>query len=415
MDTREFLKDALATHTDRASPVHFAGRRLELDLVLSRATRAQPGTAGGTIVLQGAPGAGKTALLNEIAVRFKAQGTRNRAIFLASPWTHSGEGAVLERLAHAAFDIDPGAFDRVETRSETATAGASVARAGRTRSIATSPPDLADWIRFENRYASQADEASRTLILADESQTFEDDAGALLKALHTQNRFPFLLVCGGLSDTQERLASLGLSRLDSDSVLRLGTMSAAEAREAAFESLVWTLAGGAAPPIRHTGAEVERWADEVAHASMGWPQHLASYLKGVWHALVQSRALELSEDICAPLCGMESRFATVTMPSRLTIAGTDPRIVLAVYGALAETGANAYERAFDAVESTVADLPRAAQAAYRQTHPEGAAACLQRLLKAGLIEAPPDGLSLLATIPSMDKYLRRVVLEAGNS
>lgn len=126
MDTREFLKDALATHTDRASPVHFAGRGFELDLVLSRATRAQPGTAGGTVVLQGAPGAGKTALLNEIAARFEAQDTRNRAIFLASPWTHSGEGAVLERLAHAAFDVDSEAFDRVETRSESATAGASI-------------------------------------------------------------------------------------------------------------------------------------------------------------------------------------------------------------------------------------------------------------------------------------------------
>lgn len=415
MDTREFLKDALATHTDRASPVHFAGRGTELDLVLSRAIRAQPGTAGGTIVLQGAPGAGKTALLNEIGARFEAQDTRNRAIFLASPWTHAGEGAVLERLAHAAFDVDPEAFDRVETRSETATAGASVARAGRTRSVATSPPDLADWIRFENRYANRADEAARTLVLADESQTFEDDAGALLKALHTQNRFPFLLVCGGLSDTLERLASLGLSRLDSDSVLRLGTMSTVEAREAAFESLLWTLAGGSAPPIRHTAAEVERWADEVAQASMGWPQHLASYLKGVWHALAESTSLEISQDNLRAAIRHGESLCDRYYGSRLTIAATDPRIVLAVYGALEETAANTYERAFEAVESTVAALPRAAQAAHHQTHPEGTAACLQRLLKSGLIETPPNGLGLSPTIPSMAGYLRRVVRELGKS
>lgn len=249
------------------------------------------------------------------------------------------------------------------------------------------------------------------MILADESQTFEDDAGALLKALHTQNRFPFLLVCGGLSDTQERLASLGLSRLNSDSVLRLGAMSTEEAREAAFESLVWTLTGGAAPSIRHSGAEVERWADEVAQASMGWPQHLASYLKGVWHALAESTALELSEDNLQAAMRHGESLCDRYYGSRLTIAATDPRIVLAVYAALDEAGANTYERTFEAVESTVATLPRAAQAAHHQTHPDGTAACLQHLLKAGLIESPPNGLGLSATIPSMAGYLRRVVRE----
>ena len=411
MDTREFLKDALAAHTDRASPVHFAGRDAELGLILSRGTRAQPVAAGNTIVLQGAPGAGKTALLNETAVRFEALDGRNRAIFFGSPWTRAGEGAVLERLAHAAFGVSPEVFNRVETRSESATAGPRMASAGRTRSIATSPPDLGEWIRFENRYAGRADEAAHTLILADESQTFEDDAGPLLKALHTQNRFPFLLVCGGLSDTQERLASLGLSRLDGDSVLQLGAMSTAEAREAAFESIMWTLAGGAAPPIRHTAAEVKCWADKVAEASMGWPQHLASYLKGVWHALAESTALELSdENLQAALRHGES-LCKRYYGSRLAVAATDPRIVLAVLEALADASANGYERAFEAVEAALATLPRAAQAAHGRAHPDGTVGCLLRMLKAGVIEYPPDGIGLTATIPSMAGYLSGVVKE----
>ena len=74
------------------------------------------------------------------------------------------------------------------------------------------------------------------MILVDECQTFERDAGSLPKALHTQNQFPFLLVCGGLSDTAERLAALGLSRLGNDALIDLGELSIGEARESARQN-----------------------------------------------------------------------------------------------------------------------------------------------------------------------------------
>ena len=69
MDTRAFLKETLNRRTDRSRPVHFAGRLHELDVILSRAEHAQSGSAGSTVVIQGATGAGKSALLDEAARR----------------------------------------------------------------------------------------------------------------------------------------------------------------------------------------------------------------------------------------------------------------------------------------------------------------------------------------------------------
>lgn len=160
--------------------------------------------------------------------------------------------------------------------AKTASLSAKVATGTRSQTEATRPVDLPDWVGFENRFANRTQEAARTLLLVDECQTF-DDAGSLLRALHTQNQFPFLLVCGGLSDTSERLAALGLSRLGNDALIELGELSIDEARESAQQTLGWILKNAADPPIRHTEAQIEQWADQLSNESLGWPQHLASY------------------------------------------------------------------------------------------------------------------------------------------
>ena len=216
MDTRAFLKETLNRRTDRSRPVHFSGRLHELDVILSRAEHAQSRGAGSTIVIQGAPGAGKSALLDEAARRFVAAGADRKAIYLGTPWKRAGESLVLERLAREAFGEPEGSLRTTQTVAKTASLSATVATGTRSQTVATPPVDLPDWVGFENRFANRTQEAARTLLLVDECQTFEDDAGSLLRALHTENQFPFLLVCGGLSDTSERLVALGLSRLGND-------------------------------------------------------------------------------------------------------------------------------------------------------------------------------------------------------
>ena len=71
----QIVRDALvrlATAGDRDSPTVFAGREDEFRLLENAVDRVREGRRGLTVVIQGVPGAGKTALLNEYATRLLA-------------------------------------------------------------------------------------------------------------------------------------------------------------------------------------------------------------------------------------------------------------------------------------------------------------------------------------------------------
>ena len=62
----------LAESSDRASPTVFAGREDEFGLLDSAVRGVRRKESGHTVVIQGVPGAGKTALLHEYAARLLA-------------------------------------------------------------------------------------------------------------------------------------------------------------------------------------------------------------------------------------------------------------------------------------------------------------------------------------------------------
>ena len=411
MDTRAFLKETLNRRTDRSRPVHFSGRLHELDVILSRAEHAQSGAAGSTVVIQGAPGAGKSALLDEAARRFEAAGADRKAIYMGAPWKRAGESLVLERLAREAFAEDEGSFRTTQTLAKGASVSAKVANGTRSQTVATPTVELADWVGYENRYAGRAREAARTVILVDECQTFEKDAGSLLRALHTQNQFPFLLVCGGLSHTAEHLASLGISRLGDDALVDLGQLSIEEARESALQTLAWTLRNAADPPIRHTESQIERWADQLSSESLGWPQHLASYMAGAWHALSDTTNLELSEANLGTALDQGRRLCSAYYANRLQAAKTDPRVALAVHVELADTGTQ--DKAYEAIKNAVGKLPEAARASHEYNHPGGSMDCLTAMLKAGVVSRSPDGIRIRSPTPTMTDYLAQAARLIG--
>ena len=69
------VRDSLARLTrrgDRSPPAVFVGREAELDLFESATKGVMEGARGHTVVVQGVPGAGKTALLDEYAARLLA-------------------------------------------------------------------------------------------------------------------------------------------------------------------------------------------------------------------------------------------------------------------------------------------------------------------------------------------------------
>ena len=74
-DLSSTVRDALArlaTTADRTSPAVFAGRDDEFRLLDAAAQSVAEGQRGHTVVIEGVPGAGKTALLDEYAARLMA-------------------------------------------------------------------------------------------------------------------------------------------------------------------------------------------------------------------------------------------------------------------------------------------------------------------------------------------------------
>ena len=71
-DVRRSL-ERLAEAGDRFAPVVFAGRTAELALLESAVRGVQRGENGRTVVMQGVPGVGKTALRDEFAARSLAR------------------------------------------------------------------------------------------------------------------------------------------------------------------------------------------------------------------------------------------------------------------------------------------------------------------------------------------------------
>lgn len=408
MNSIDQLRGYGASIQDRAQPAHFAGRQRELEHILVNAT--QP-NVGNTIIVQGAPGAGKTSLLREAASRFEAAG--GRALFYGAPWSHAGESDVMRDIAQAALDIDSGALSATETitrsvRGSLASVGRSTAKA-----VQTPQADLSRWTAFARQYRDRASTCRPVLVLADESQNFDHDAGVLIQTLHTQPDLPFTLICGGLSDTQHKLRDLGVSRLGANAILHLEALGQDKARESIRHALLRALESCTRPPIRHTAQQVDHWVDALAHASQGWPQHIASYLTGIWRALAAAEHLDLGhESNLQAALAQGGELCRAYYQGRVMASRTDPAVILAAHRALlAGAGGDALVQVCEAIERAVRDLPAVRQSRHHGHHPEGASACYAEMLRAGVIEERDGGERIGVPIPSLTAHLEAVMTE----
>ena len=289
----------LAESSDRASPAVFAGREGEFRLLDSAVRGAQHGQAGHTVVISGVPGAGKTALLREYAIRLLAGDDETaqpiipvplRPNDLASPPAAivqeidrqfrefaasgaSGEwGGTVNRVIGSASLVGNAlfaAFTKRDFNEFTASARAP-------HSLAVALDDYVAF-RFDRR-------GSTILLLVDEAQNLPDTnhVRAHLDALHggVHGRAQALLACFGLANTIDRLRELGLSRLASGHVRSIGALSAEDAKRTVTGTLELALAGF--PFADETSSDVQRsrWiaiaSTTILAESANFPHHLAN-------------------------------------------------------------------------------------------------------------------------------------------
>ena len=281
----------LATSSDRASPAVFAGRESELALLNDAVAGAQRGESGHTVVVQGVPGAGKTALLNEYATRLLAANADvARPVIpvpLRSATMSAPPVAVIEEVDRQFRAL--GASDKWKRRLNHAVGGASLL--GSALFTARTRKDIKDFrpasrspnslpIALEDYVAFRFDRRESTIVLlVDEAQNLHDTVHVrdYLEALHggMAGEMQVLLACFGLENTTARLRELGLSRLATGHVRSIGTLSSEEAKHAVAGTLAIVFAG-----VEFRETRRSNWIDAavgtILAESGDFPHHLTN-------------------------------------------------------------------------------------------------------------------------------------------
>ncbi len=241
---------------------YFVGRERELAIFLQalELTAEEGGSCGKdeTLVVQGPPGAGKTALLEECAVLVAAR--PNHVAVRIQPDELGSVDGLLQAI-DSAVGVPAArriAEDLAERGGQAGPAGIGP-RPGARGSAAT---------LLKGREDLWKDKV--VVLLVDEAQNIResDSSREITQYLHAAVRGTgILLACFGLGNTQDKLTALGISRLAGKRVTTLQRLTIAQARESIGRVF-------AACGVRGPAAERELWIDALAKLSQGWPQHM---------------------------------------------------------------------------------------------------------------------------------------------
>ena len=297
-DLHDFLRDRASTSA-RTDPWVFAGRDAAIKAILLASRELPPdGKRSQTVLVQGAPGSGKTSLITHVAALLEGAGdaTNNGVCMLATPprqWPdindiYGNVATMLAAVPHAAT---------APTTQDVYKIGGNILGLGGERSRAetmspvtfTRASKIADWHRANG--VRGWGPKQRVVVFVDEVQgvTPDSPASALLEDLHGQNSIPVLLVCAGLGNSEQQLARANVSRVET--VLSLAALTADETVACAAA----TLRQGVERGVRATATDIDRWAQRIATASDGWPRHLHVYLQSAWKALLELAVPDLGK------------------------------------------------------------------------------------------------------------------------
>ncbi len=278
--------DIWLDQTDRAEvgrEPFFRGRHAEFEVFRKAAVSLREGrVGGGTMVFQGAPGAGKSALMAECREAVRRHSTP------ADPWVavdlHPGSLRFPDRVVRALVQAAQAESERLRERASGTVARVLGDWRDQGRQLLREIPDRdvsvggLSWSRrASERSAEGLFEHARSWLsgchlvaCVDEAQNTPVDrlTRDVLDCLHRDSRgIPLVGAFFGLSDTQAVLSQCGLSRFADERVVNLEPLPADEAASAirrVFEAYGFT----------GTPADQDRWVTRLAELSQGWPQHI---------------------------------------------------------------------------------------------------------------------------------------------
>ena len=244
---------------DRGPAKYFHGRQTILDGFSALLKYASQKTWGTIFLIQGAPGAGKSALLYECEKHARAREWMVADIGLGSLWD-----------PHKLLD-SLGLGDKYKPAEKSKQFGFKSFFGWGYKSI-----------RPQTTVKNILKDGNQPLLLVlDEAQALgregtpptnqRSDAIETLEVIHNGKlgRSVILLVAG-LGTTADSFGSLGISRFNRGCLVELGALDK-EAERAVIEDWLTKDGGAKGDPIP--------WIDEIAQQTHGWPQHILSYIE----------------------------------------------------------------------------------------------------------------------------------------
>ena len=390
---------AFALEDDRLPPPAFVGRQgiiADIEHAVAQAAAGGDAVRGRTRLVFGAPGAGKTALLHELARRWRARagdGDANAPVPIdCEPGELTSPVAFIEAVLSAL--VPDSSWD--VTKSTTTEGGGGVPGVvGLSVSRTVSVPSLVDSVQAGRTPWAAIREATRpgrlarpVVLLVDEVQNMPGDPGGegrtrLLAEIHDgRHGLPVVAVLGGLGDSKQIMARRGISRFARDAVHSLPLLTEAESGEAVERFLA-----------RHriAGSEEARalWRRRIAEACNGWPQHLHNYLCGAARALADAGGDLEHADLGAALRTGDD-WRRQYYDARLEGVNADFPAVADVVGRIPESGAAMHR---------IVEWCREATGTAAQGNDLHA-----RMIHDGVLQEMPGGL-VTCPIPSFRRYI----------
>ena len=342
---------AFAVEDDRLPPAAFVGRQdiiADIEHAVAQAAAGGAAVRGRTRLVFGAPGAGKTALLYELARRWRARAAGGDASAPVPVDCQPGELTSPVAFTEVVLSalVPDSSFD-VAKATTTEGGGGVPGVAGLSVSRRTSVASLVDSVQAGRTPWAVVREATHperracpVVLLVDEAQNMPGDPGGdgrtrLLAEIHDgRHGLPIVAVLGGLGSSKQVMARRGISRFARGAVHSLPLLTDAESGEAVNLFLA-----------RHriTGGDEAKalWRRRIAEACNGWPQHLHSYLCGAARALADAGGDLEHADLDAALAAGDD-WRRQYYDARLEGVSADFPAVADVVGRIPESGAQMY-------------------------------------------------------------------------
>ena len=241
---------------DRGPAKYFHGREEVLGLCADVRGDAIADRGGTTILVQGSPGAGKTALLYQCALEaekddWQVARINGQALYDPAVMTQClGESYITRKQRGLRSDARLVAIESTKEHAGQA-----------------SVPQVLKMLASKKGLLLIMDEVQTLRAFADGPHTLA--AISTLNAIHNgEFGRPVILLAGGLSTSAKAFGELGISRFRGDCLVNLGRLSSAAERAVIRD---WLVIDGQAK------GDVTPWIEAIAAETYGWPQHIVSF------------------------------------------------------------------------------------------------------------------------------------------